>query len=286
MATAGHADASGAPADKPSAHKEKLVSISDIEIREVAFDAPWSWLAAAWRDIMANPVVSLGYGAVFTAISLILFYGITHVGWQSIVMVLGGGFLILGPMFAVGLYEASRRRQEGEPVTIGSVALVATRSPGQLAVMGFTLAFLFMVWVRVAFVLFAIFFGPVDLPAAEDFIPELLFTPHGLGMLITGTIVGAILAFTAFAISTISVPLMMRHRTDIFTAMMTSVRAVSENHRPMLLWAALIAGIMFCGIATFFIGLIVAFPLVGHATWHAYKANVKVVADGGAGAAR
>jgi len=258
-----------------------MVATSQVEqdntesfvVNSVVFDAPWNWLAAGWRDLTATPVQSLSYGAIFALVSIGLAYGMTQFGWQSVVIAMAGGFLILGPLFAVGLYEISRRRAEGEAVG----ANLSARSPGQLAFMGFILLFIFSAWLRIAFLLFAVFFGSEVLPPAERFIPELLFTPHGLGLLIFGTAFGAALALLAYTVSVVSVPLLMEHRVDVFTAISVSIRAVLKNPNPMLLWAILIAAIMACGIATGFLGLIVAFPLVGHSTWHAYRELVHSV---------
>jgi uncharacterized membrane protein len=98
----------------------------------------------------------------------------------------------------------------------------------------------------------------------------LLFTSHGLALLVVGTIVGGMLAAFVFAISAVSVPLLMTHRIDAVTAIRTSLTAVFTNPKPMLLWAALIAGFMALGLATMFVGLAIVFPLVGHATWYAF----------------
>ena len=251
-------------------------SSSRYVVNSIVFDAPWTWLAAGWRDIVATPGLSLGYGAIFAAISLALAYGLTFVGWESVVIVFAGGFLILGPLFAVGLYEISRRRSEGEPVDLGAVFSMNVRSPLELAYMGFVLLFIFSAWLRIAFLLCAVFYGDVALPSAEQFIAKLLFTPHGLGLLITGTIVGAGLALLAYAVSVVSIPLLVTHRVDFLTAMFVSIQTVVKNPGPMLLWAGLVAVIMACGLAFAFLGLIVAFPLVGHATWHAYRELVHV----------
>lgn len=260
-------------------HVGKDASPEDFVIDSVTFDAPWNWLAAGWRDLTETPALSLGYGAVFTAISLVLVYGLFHAGWQSLTIAMSGGFLILGPLFALGLYEISRSRAAGEEPTFDKVAWVHPKSPLQLAYMGLVLLFIFSVWMRVAFLLFAVFFGDFDLPSANQFVPELLFTPHGLGLLVIGTVVGAVLAFFAYSVSVVSIPLLMDHRVDFLTAMTISVRSVMKNFNAMLLWAALIAGIMACGIATLFLGLVIAFPLVGHATWHAYEELVRRVSD-------
>jgi uncharacterized membrane protein len=248
-------------------------------IAEVDFDAPWNWLAAGWRDIVATPGLSLGYGAVFAVISILLAYGLTAVGWESLVLALIGGFMILGPLFAVGLYEISRRRMEGEPIDISAVIATGASAPRRLAFMGFVLLFMFSIWLRIAFLLFAAFYGSEALPSVERFLPELLFTPHGLGLLIVGTAVGGGLALLVYMISVVSVPMLISYPVDVFTAIAVSFQSVVKNPKPMLLWAVLIAAIMACGIATAFIGLIVAFPLVGHATWHAFRDIVHAPVD-------
>lgn len=247
-----------------------------ITVKPVAFDAPWDWLQAGWRDLTANAGLSLTYGAIFTAISFVLLYGLAQVGWQALVIAMSGGFLILGPIFAVGLYEISRLNKAGETPTVGKIMGASLRAPGPLAFMGFFLLFLFSAWLRIAFLLFAIFFGAESLPPAEKFIPELLFTSHGLSMLIVGTAVGAGLALIAYAISVVSVPVLLQHKVDVFSAIWSSVETLTTNPAAMLLWAILIVAIMACGIAAGFVGLIVAFPLVGHATWHAYEALIEV----------
>jgi uncharacterized membrane protein len=124
-----------------------------------------------------------------------------------------------------------------------------------------------------------LFMGTRGLPPPTEFVPTLLFTPHGLGLLIVGTLVGGTLAIIVFAISAISVPLMMTHRVDAVTAMAASVEAVVANPKPMALWAVLIAAAMSLGLATLSLGLIVVFPLIGHATWHAYRSLVKEAGD-------
>ncbi|KAB2913364.1 MAG: DUF2189 domain-containing protein [Hyphomicrobiaceae bacterium] len=242
-----------------------------ISLERVPFDAPWDWLAAGWRDMWAIPGISLAYGAVFALLSIALTFGLMEFGLQSLILALGGGFLLIGPLFAVGLYEASRRLEIGAPVSMGEIVSAGFRAPGQLGFFGAVLAFVFFVWVQLAFLLFMLFMGATGLPPPSEFVPALLFTPRGLGLLVVGTIVGGILAATVFAMSAISVPLLMTRRIDAVTAIRTSFTAVIENPKPMLLWAALIAAFTLLGIATLFVGLVVVFPLVGHATWHAFR---------------
>jgi uncharacterized membrane protein len=243
-------------------------------VRAVDLDQPWLWLAAGWRDMWRVPQVSLLYGVAVViaswAIALLLFW----LDALAIVLPLAAGFMLVGPLLAVGLYEASRRLEAGEPVRPLAVMFVATRSPTQIAFMGVILTGLLLVWWRIAMLLFALFYGSSGLPEIWTWLQQLLFTPTGLAFLVVGTGIGALLALAAFALSAISVPLLMVRDTDVATAIATSVRAVRRNLPAMLLWGWLIALLMAVGIATGFLGLAIMFPLVAHATWHAYRAIV------------
>jgi uncharacterized membrane protein len=264
----------------PKAGKYVILSpTSGIAIRRIPFDAPWDWLAAGWRDLWTAPRISLSYGVFFALIALGLALGLTQVGWQALMLPLGGGFLLVGPFAAVGLYEVSRRLESGETVRIRDVVMAVRNAPGQVGFFGAILGFAFFVWIDLAFLLMMLFLGTRGVPPVSEFVPTLLFTQHGLGLLVVGTIVGGILALIVYAISAISVPLLMTHQIDAVTAMSASLEAVLENPKPMALWGALIAGFMVLGIATWFVGFVVVFPLIGHATWHAFGG---LVADTGA----
>jgi len=243
----------------------------EIAIVRVPFDAPWTWLAAGWRDLWSAPAVSLTYGALFAVLSGALLAALLSRGAEALVLSLGGGFLLIGPIAAIGLYETSRRIETGDRVTLGDVVRAGTHAPGQLGFFGAILAFAYIVWLQLAFLLLMLFLGSKPLPPASAFISTLLFTGHGLGLLVAGTIVGGAIAFTVFAISAISVPLIMTGRMDAVSAMSASLSAVRKSPKAMVLWAALIAGFMAVGIATLFAGLVLVFPLIGHATWHAFR---------------
>ncbi len=248
------------------------VASDRVVIKTAPFDAPWDWLAAGWRDLWTVPHISLVYGAAFSIGAVVMLFGFITFGMQSIMMVLSAGFMLVGPLVAVGLYEASRKIEKGEQVTLSDVALAGFRAPGQLGFLGAILVFAFFVWVQLALLLFMLFMGAGStFPTAREFVPTLLFTPHGLALLVVGTAVGAALAAVVFSISAISVPLLMTRRLDAVTAIHASVVAVRKNPKPMMLWAVLIAGFIACGVATLLVGLVVAFPLIGHATWHAYR---------------
>jgi uncharacterized membrane protein len=239
--------------------------------RMIALDAPWRWLAAGWQDMWGRPAISLTYGIAFALAAALLGVGLYYLDALPVFLVLAGGFLLIGPLMAVGLYELSRRLARGEPVGFADIILAPVAARGQLAFAGILLLLVYLFWVRLAFLLLMLFLGGSAIPTPGAFTQLLLFTPQGLGLLIAGTIAGAMLATLVFTTSALALPLLATKRVDVLTASAASVSAVLRNPKPMALWAALVAGIMAVGFATLLLGLIVAFPLLGHATWHAYE---------------
>lgn len=245
-----------------------------LAVNHVPLDAPWDWLSRGWNDVVAEPLVSIVYGLIFAVAAWIMTFGLAQLEAESFIPALAGGFLLLGPLFAAGLYEIARRREKGEPVSAFGAFAIGSGAYSRLALFGIVLFLAFFVWVLAAFVLLTLFLGTSAVPAPSELVHTLLFTNAGLGLLITGTIVGALIAAAVFCISTVAAPLLLDRDIDIVSAIVTSVRAVSTNPGPTLLWAVLIAGFMILGVATLFVGLVVAFPLLGYATWHAYRALV------------
>jgi len=242
-----------------------------LTVRRIGLEQPWTWLSEGWADLCRAPGISLTYGAVFTAVSALLTLGLFLAGMEYLLPPLAAGFMLVGPLMAVGLYETSRRLEAGQPVTLSGVFFVSTKSPAQLAFIGVLLALVLLAWMRIASLLFALFFGTLGFPPVDEIMRLMLFTWEGMGLLIVGSLVGAVLAATVFAISAVAVPLLMVRDMDAISAMLVSVRCVRENLPAMALWAWLIALITACGLLTFYLGLAVTFPLVGHATWHAYR---------------
>jgi len=250
---------------------EATASVADHPpVQRIPMEAPWTWLSAGWRDMMRAPAISLGYGLVFVAAGAAITIGLWRAGLSSLIPAAIACFALVGPVMAVGLYEVSRRLEAGEPLELGKIVAVRTQSPVQIALMGFFLMFSVLVWMRVALLLYALFASASYQPLG-DFLGFALSTPAGLAMLVVGTVVGGGIAFGIYLLTALSIPLLMDRRTDAFTAIFTNLRAVKENPGPMMLWAWLIAVIVAAGVATGFVGLAVAFPLLGHATWKAYR---------------
>jgi uncharacterized membrane protein len=240
-------------------------------IRRVELDRPWQWLARGWRDLTQALVVSIGLGLVFAVVSWLLTFGLWWGGYLYLVLPMATGFMIVGPILAIGFYEISRRLAAGERVNLISTFDVFRRNPRQIAVMGFILLLVLLTWIRIAAMIFMLYWG-LEPPSFQDLVVNTFLRPSSLPFLIFGVGVGGLFAFLAFAISAVSIPMLAdRPRVDAITAIVTSVRAVRENPGPMLLWAAIIAVATGAGLATLYLGLIVVVPLFGYATWHAYR---------------
>lgn len=241
-------------------------------VRTVDMERPWAWLRAGWRDLMRAPAIGLTYGLCVAAAGLLL----TGLLWLTdlfyLILPLTAGFMFLGPLLAVGIYDASRRMARGESVRLTDTLTAWRGNIGQFALMGLFLMLFLLAWVRVATLLFALFFsgappGPEPLLLVERFL-----SPAGLPFLAVGTAIGGVLAALVFAVSVISIPFLLdREDSHVATAIATSVNAVRRNFWTMALWAWLIVLFIGAGLVTLFLGLIVTMPLIGHATWHAYQ---------------
>jgi uncharacterized membrane protein len=236
-------------------------------IRTVALGAPFAWLALGWRDLRGAPMASLFYGAAFALMGWLIHAVFQHM--VELVSSLTAGFLLLGPFLATGLYDISRRRQRGDPVALRDTLTAWRANLGAFSLFALCLTIIMLVWARASLVTFALFFSS-GMPTLKNFLAQVVSTDH-LDFVLTYLAVGGVFAAIAFAISVVSVPMMLDRGTDTIVAALTSVRALIANPAPLLLWAVLIVVIVGLGFATLFVGLVVAVPWIGHATWHAYQ---------------
>jgi uncharacterized membrane protein len=250
-----------------------LVAVFPIpgpRVRRVPVDRPWLWLARGWADMLRAPTLSLGVGAAVAAVSVALKIATLVSGAIYLTLPLTAGFFFVAPLIAVGLYEISRRLASGEPLTSLDVLLAWRRNTSQIALLGLILMLAHLVWVRVASLLFALFFAGAS-PTLERLLDALIFSPVSVSFLLTGTVVGLVLGAVVFSISVISIPMLVDRDVGVITAMATSLTSVRVNLPAMALWAALIVFFTAMGLATFYLGLVIVLPLLGHASWHAYK---------------
>jgi uncharacterized membrane protein len=240
-------------------------------VRRVSGDRPWIWLAGGWEDMLRAGRVSFAWSALFVAVGAALIGGAALLGVYEAVLPLAAGFPLLAPVLVIGLYEVSRRIEAGEKVSFKTPLLALRRNAGQLGVMGFVLGFVFLAWMRLATLLLAWFFGARAFNAGE-FASEVVLSGANALFLVIGSAIGAVLALVVFAISAVSLPMLLdRERENAFTAIATSVAAVRANPRAMLLWAFLIVSFTGAGLLLGLVGLVLTLPLVAHATWHAYR---------------
>ncbi|KIL98446.1 putative integral membrane protein [Paramagnetospirillum magnetotacticum MS-1] len=229
------------------------------------------WLNAGWRDVWRNPLLSLGFGALYAGIGLTLFVVLNALGMGSLLFAMAAGFMLVGPLAAVFLYEISRRTETGEPISLGLVLGGVKSRLDQIGNMGLVLSILLMAWLLAGLVVFALFYPPgMPLPLG-NFIEDVVLRPESFRFLMVGTLVGGALAVIAFSISVFAMPMLLDRDVGVMEAMEFSVYAVRVNWRTMIGWAATIAVVTFFGMATAFVGMIVALPVVAHASWHAYR---------------
>lgn len=251
--------------------KDAAASMKPITLKKIPLDRPWIWLAKGFSDLRRAPVVSLAYGLVFAAAGYLLIATLWALDWLYLTLPLAAGFMIVGPLFAVGLYEVSRRLQQGEPVGLGTALAAWRRNGSQISLMGMALLLLMFAWLRLAALIFMLFFG-LKPPSLDQLVQQTLLSADALPFLIIGGLVGAALSLLAFSISVISIPLLLdRPEANVFTAISTSIQAVKTNPAALLFWGLLIVLFVGAGLATFLLGLIIALPLIGHASWHAYQ---------------
>jgi uncharacterized membrane protein len=242
------------------------------EVNTLAPGAPWRWLRRGWDDLRAAPLPSLFYGLVLAVMGLVLgrFFG--EAAYE---LAFATGFLLMGPFLAMGIYDISRRRERGEAVRL-LPTLAAWRS--NVPAIGFyavILALLMAVWIRVSVVVVALFFEG-GMPNARTLLADLLQSDSGLFFLLAYTAAGFGFALLVFATSVVSLPMLLdREKMDTLTAMIVSFNALRMNFGPMLLWAAIIVALVALGFATAYLGLVLVLPVIGHATWHAYREVVK-----------
>ncbi len=258
-----------------NAHREhkspdELFLIKEMSlVTDVTTEDVWKWLAAGWSDLKANSAVSISYAALFIVLGLIISFGFYFMGWPYLILPALTGFLLVGPAVGIGFYEISRCHAAGEKVSL--LAAVTAARYNKLGIFGFgvALAFVFQVWIRISFTVFALNF-PGIMPDWGVIIIR-TFSMEGVYFGISIALVGAVFAACIFFAGAFTMPMMMDRNSVLLPSIITSAYAVQRNRNAMILWAATIVALTGIGLATAGIGLIVTLPLVGHATWHAYK---------------
>lgn len=234
--------------------------------RKLADDAALAWLREGYRYFGRARGVSLAYGAIFAAIGML----ITWLGFSrpQFVLTFWTGFLLVGPLFAMGLYRIAQLQDRGKSVRLITCLDVLRNRLGSVALFSLLLSLIMIAWIRFSTLAAALYVGNVA--GVSGFIAT-LGSPEGIGFLAVLFGVGAVFAALMFALTAWSLPLVLDARVDFGTAIVTSVKATIEQPLPMLAWGSLVAALTIIGMLTFFLAFVVIFPWLGYATWAAYK---------------
>ena len=245
-------------------------------IRTISLPDLHDALRRGWEDFKAVPSHAIILCIIYPVVGLLLARTVLGYSVLPLLFPLAAGFALLGPFAALGLYELSRRREQGLPASAWD-ALEVVRSPSFGAMLGLgTLLFaLFVTWVATAQAIYIAAFGYEAAASIPDFAKRVLTTPEGWWLIVVGCGVGFLFAVVALCVSVVSFPLMLDRHASAADAMVTSLRAVAKNPMPMAVWGLIVAVLLVLGSLPLFLGLAVVIPLLGHATWHLYR---KVVA--------
>lgn len=255
------------PADTIPAPRPLVAPVAKLTMHD-----PWAWLAAGWADLMVAWPISITLGLLFTGLGFAMTGGLVLMGLDYLITPLIAGFLLIAPALALGFHDISRRLEAGERLSLWTTLGAWRSNPVALIGFGVALTVVLLSWLRVAALAFAVSFPYVEMTWGSLF--QQTATLDGTIFVLLGTAVGGLFAAVSFAISVVSVPMLLDRDTDLIEALATSVAAVLKNPGPMALWAGLIVVFIQAGMVTLFIGLAVTLPLIGHATWHAYRQTV------------
>ena len=240
-----------------------------ITLRPLGLRDPLRWLVLGARDFRRAPAIGLFYGACFMVMGWALLK--VYENAPAYTLALSAGFLLMGPFLCLGLYRVSQRLENGERPDFGDSLMAWDTRTSQLAIFGFVLLVLEMLWGRATLVVFAVSFDGMP-----DFKGSLLalLAAENLPFIAAWAGVGAVFAALIYSISVISIPMILHRQTDAITAGLTSLRLVLTQTAVMLEWGALITVLVTLALLPWFAGLLLVGPLIGHASWHAYRAAV------------
>lgn len=240
-----------------------------IQLRLLGWSAPLRWLRLGLRDLLRAPFIGLFYGSAFMVMGWALMK--VYENAPAYVMALAAGFLLVGPALCLGLYRVSQRLERGERPDFGDSLLAFESRVGPLALFGLVLLVLEMIWGRAAMVIFAVSFD--GMPDLKGSLLALL-NPENVSFIVAYLGVGALFAGLIYAVSVVTMPMLLDRPVDAVTAALTSLRLVLTQPGVMLLWGALLTLLVVAAMLPWFAGLIVVGPWVGHASWHAYREAV------------
>jgi uncharacterized membrane protein len=242
------------------------------DIAQLRVNDLFRWLLAGWRDMAAHPGISAFYGVAFWVMALVL--GAVFQSKPEYTMSIASGCLLLGPFLAMGLYEVSRRRELGLMPDLASSLTCWDSHVRSMGMLVLVLIVLELLWGRASLVVFAVFFN-TGMPSTSGVI-QAVFNPENWEFVAAYAVVGGAFAALVFTLSVVSIPMILDRDTDAITAAITSLEVVYHNTGVMVLWGMTISFLVAVALlAPANVGLLLVGPLLGHASWHAYRGAVK-----------
>lgn len=231
-------------------------------------------LRRGWQDFKAAPQYGLFFGGFYSLCGLALWQLTVITGQTYWILLASFGFPLIGPFAAVGLYEVSHLLERGETISWSKVLTGVWREKDrQIPSMAAIIILLFIIWVFIGHVIFALFMGlSVMTNVTSSF--EIFLTANGLMMIAAELVIGGLVAFILYSITVIGMPMLVDREVDFVTAMITSFGVVTRNPKPMLAWGAIVTIALGVGMFPYFLGLLIVLPVLGHATWHLYRSAV------------
>lgn len=245
-------------------------------VRHIGTDDLREALRRGWSDFLAMPSHVIFVVVLYPVIGVVL--GSVIFGYNALWLLfpLMSGFALVGPFAAIGLYELSRRREQDLDTSF-ALAFTAFRGPsgGSIFALGCVLLAIFVAWLVAAQMLYVSLMGSTSADTFAEFLKPIVTTPQGWTLIVLGNAVGFAFSLLTLAVTAVSFPLLLDRPVGLSAAIGTSVQVVQRNPRTMLLWGLVVAAVLAAGMLPLFVGLAVALPLLGHASWHLYRRAVE-----------
>ena len=241
-------------------------------VRRIAIGDLGEVLRKGWRDFAACRSDVIFLAIIYPLAGFVLAWSVFNYDVIPLLFPLVSGFALLGPVAAVGLYEMSRRREQGATVGWGDAfGVVATPQFGAILVLGLILLALFLLWLITANGIYRATMGQEGIVSLSAFYRDVVTTASGRDLMLVGVGVGFLYAVLVLAISVVSFPMLLDRKVGLWTAIETSLRVCAANPAPMAVWGLIVAGSLVLGSLPLLLGLVVVMPVLGHATWHLYR---------------
>lgn len=253
--------------------RDICLSADDIQIRKIGLNDLWQSLREGWEDYGEKPISSFTLLALYYPFFVLVFtLSILGQNLRYLAFPAVAGFTLIGPVIAIAFFEMSRHREHGQKMCWSKAfGFVHTSSFAPILALSVLMTLLYAAWLYMAETIYFSFFAATPPTSLADFLNQLVTTRHGGALMFYGSFVGFLFAYAAMAVSVVAFPLALHKPVTSITAISVSVRAFTSNVYVLAVWGVVVAAIMAAGAAFFFLGLAVALPVLGHATWHLYR---------------